>query len=250
MVEVDDMVDTIHADVSHLPPTLRKVLGYVTGTPDIQWTAGDWARFPRAAKVRLSQWPGQAVFTADGFDIEPGAWTVQAAVNGARARRQRGQRTLFYLPRSLWGPARAAVAIAGLGGWVDYGIADWSLSRAQAAELLGGRVVFVQYASPTSNPHTVIPGTRLTLAQANADLSVTLASWHPEPGSRRARKIRRRLRRAKPHPKVLAAGGGVSAGTLLAGLLGHAHVHLTPAEGAAIASVLGLLAGWLRRSAR
>jgi hypothetical protein len=62
-------------------------------------------------------------------------------------------------------------------------LADWSLSRAQADNLLGTRlhghkVVAVQWASPSSNPNTPLPRSSLTLRQANCDLSVTLDYWH------------------------------------------------------------------------
>jgi hypothetical protein len=62
-------------------------------------------------------------------------------------------------------------------------LADWSLSRAQAARLLGTRlaghkIVAVQWASPSSNPDTPLPRSSLTLRQANCDLSVTLDYWH------------------------------------------------------------------------
>ncbi|MGP0047848.1 MAG: hypothetical protein ACLPZR_03225, partial [Solirubrobacteraceae bacterium] len=61
--------------------------------------------------------------------------------------------------------------------------ADWNLSEAEATARLGtdlgnGAIIAsIQFASPTSNPDTVIPGTSITLAQANADLSVTLDAW-------------------------------------------------------------------------
>jgi hypothetical protein len=62
-------------------------------------------------------------------------------------------------------------------------LADWSLSRAQAARLLGTRldghkIVAVQWASPASNPDTPLPRSSLTLEQANCDLSVTLDYRH------------------------------------------------------------------------
>ena len=35
----------------------------------------------------------------------------------------------------------------------------------------------VQWASPTSNPNTIVPGGTQTLADANIDISVTIPSW-------------------------------------------------------------------------
>ena len=40
----------------------------------------------------------------------------------------------------------------------------------------------VHWASPTSNPGTIVPGGTLTLAQAQVDLSVAEDAWHPAPG--------------------------------------------------------------------
>jgi hypothetical protein len=64
---------------------------------------------------------------------------------------------------------------------VDLWVANWSLSEAEAARLLTTSgdypVVAVQWASPTSNPNTPVPGSTRTLAEANVDLSVTVASW-------------------------------------------------------------------------
>jgi hypothetical protein len=64
---------------------------------------------------------------------------------------------------------------------VDLWVADWSLSEAEAADLLtisgDYPVVAVQWASPASNPNTVVPGSTKTLAEANVDLSITVASW-------------------------------------------------------------------------
>ena len=39
----------------------------------------------------------------------------------------------------------------------------------------------VQWASPSSNPGTLVPGTGLTLTQANCDLSVADKSWPSVP---------------------------------------------------------------------
>jgi hypothetical protein len=65
-------------------------------------------------------------------------------------------------------------------------VADWSLSEAEAAKILTTSgdypVVAVQWASPTSNPNTLVPGSHLTLSEANVDLSITVASWFAHSG--------------------------------------------------------------------
>ena len=51
------------------------VAGYVTGTPDVQWTASDWAMFPESVLVTIDQgYQSPAVTTATVRDYEPGAW--------------------------------------------------------------------------------------------------------------------------------------------------------------------------------
>ena len=62
----------------------------------------------------------------------------------------------------------------GLGRSVFYRIADWNLSEHLAGLAAYGDVYAGQWASPTSNPNTVIPGTNHTLATANVDLNVVL----------------------------------------------------------------------------
>ena len=91
-----------------------------------------------------------------------------------------------HAPHSLSGmPAAVSAALraAGMplskcGAW----LANWNLSEAEADAALGTaiagiRIVGVQWASPTSNPGTKVPGSNLTLAQAQLDLSVTVPGW-------------------------------------------------------------------------
>ena len=53
-------------------------------------------------------------------------------------------------------------------------IADWNLDQHLADLELHADVYAGQWASPTHNPATLVPGTHLTLADAKADLSVVL----------------------------------------------------------------------------
>ena len=77
-ITVEPMIDTIHASVHNVPASAPKVAGYTTGTPDIVWTAADWARFSHS-KVRICQDEGSD-HSADVLDIEPGAATNANAV--------------------------------------------------------------------------------------------------------------------------------------------------------------------------
>lgn len=73
--------DAIHLNVSMIPRFAPVVLGYDTGTPDIRWTASDWAMFPHARHVHIDQGgPGSPVVTATVRDVETGAWDPQTAV--------------------------------------------------------------------------------------------------------------------------------------------------------------------------
>ena len=67
-------IDATHANIAQLPPGLQYA-GYSTGTPDIRWTAEDWAAHPGA--LRICQDQGATDATADYLDVERGA-----AVNG------------------------------------------------------------------------------------------------------------------------------------------------------------------------
>jgi hypothetical protein len=174
------MIDAISSNVANVPASAGKVAGYVTGTPDIQWTAADWARFPRAGHVRIDQSPDLASWisgAADVADIENGAGTQESAVAGALARKKRGWLSFIYVAQGNFAAMKDAVNAAGLSGVVSYWVANWDLSEAEAAAALTGDVAAVQWASPSSNPLTVVPGGSQTLAEANVDLSVTLPGW-------------------------------------------------------------------------
>jgi hypothetical protein len=179
------MIDSTHGSVPNVPLSTTKVAGYVTGSPDIQWTTADWARFPKASKVRIDQAPGGHAFATGGaevLDVENGAATIANAVAGVLERQKKNEYSTIYISQSnltaLQDALRAAKAVMNrVGFWV----ANWSLSETEAAAALGNELVAIQYASPTSNPLTIIPGGTMTLRQANVDLSVTLSSWYPPP---------------------------------------------------------------------
>jgi hypothetical protein len=188
------MVDTIHASVGLDLAGFPYVAGYVSGTPGIKWTPGDWGLFGHSKKVRI--WQGYAGtpvdFRAwDVIDVEKGAVTVAQAAAAVNARVTNGiQWTTIYGSDSTL--AEVAKAVQAYGGHVWVGhvnawLADWNLSLAEASKIIGTMVhgmtcIAVQWASPSSNPGTILPGTGKTLKQANVDLSVVDGTWVPSGG--------------------------------------------------------------------
>jgi hypothetical protein len=177
------MIDTIHDDVRNIPVNTPKVAGYITGTPDIQWTNADWDRFPRSGKVRINQEGSTDVREAgvgNVADCEPGAFSVAQVLEWVKLRKHSHLACAVYVSASEQGSLTSALRDAGHTG-VDLWVADWSLSEAEAAGSLttSGEypVVAVQWASPASNPDTTVPGGSLTLSEANVDLSITVRSW-------------------------------------------------------------------------
>jgi hypothetical protein len=155
-----DMVDCIHANVGqvrpHLHPNgLHVIAGYITGSPDIQWTAEDFNSIPHGIDVlRIDQSNGSNQERAIRWiakDEEPGASTAQTAVQVAGERIHAGEDELIYVDQSGLPIVEQLAAHAGLPH---------------------GEIIAYQYASPTTNPHTPLPGSSAELAQVNADLSV------------------------------------------------------------------------------
>lgn len=180
------MIDTIHDNVRNIPVGTPRVAGYVTGTADIKWTPQDWARFPKSGKAPIDQSPGLAAYASNEAmiaDIEPLAGTVPAYVRACQERVRAGHPLCFYCSQNTVAQVSAALVNAKIplaNCWVW--IANWNLSQAGADAMLGTsvagvKVVAVQWASPTSNPRTPVPGSGLTLAEANVDLSVTRPTW-------------------------------------------------------------------------
>lgn len=174
------MLDAIRGNVSNIPVKTPKVAGYVTGTADIEWTPASWARFPSSGKVRIDQSPELASWVsgaADVADMESGAATQDGVIAGALERKAKGWLSFVYVAEGNFTALSGAVNAAGISGHVQYWIANWNLSEAEAAAALTGDVVAIQYASPSSNPATVVPGGTQTLTEANLDISVTVPSW-------------------------------------------------------------------------
>ena len=159
-----DMVDVTHSTLARCLETSAEFFaGYLTGSPDIQWTSGDQEsvlhRTPPTQLVWIDQSDDISVRIADIRmieDVESGAETVTNAVLIAAKRAVAKLDTTIYI---------SAGALAGLEDVVA------------AARLPPGRIGGYQYASPTSNPATPLPGTGIILKIANADLSVMLPEW-------------------------------------------------------------------------
>lgn len=186
---MSDMVDAIHANVGNINPSVAKVAGYVTGTPDIEWTPADWDRFPNSGHVRIEQGHGDLQLEGvDAYDVEFGALSPSMMPDIIKQRIGAGHDwTTIYAGHAKLQACRLALEQAGPHGWyyghVDAWLADWNLTHAQAQALLGHElygltVRAVQWASPTSNPTTPVPWSSTTLAQAQVDLSVTQDGWH------------------------------------------------------------------------
>jgi hypothetical protein len=176
------MIDATGACAPSVPAGTAKVAGYVTGSAGICWTAADWDRF-HGSRVRIDQSPDLSAFAAgnaDVADIENGAGTAEAAAAAVAERQKNGRYSTAYVSAANLPALRDALS-AVVTNQVGFWVANWDLSEAEAAAQLGNEIVAVQWASPASNPGTLMPGSALTLAKANADLSVTLAGWYPPP---------------------------------------------------------------------
>jgi hypothetical protein len=177
------MVDTLGGHVDRIPRdywSQRRVAGYTTqaGPADgIAWTDAQFGLFPHVVRIDQANNTGMAR-NARVKDVESRAGTIADAVTIAKARHSAGLPFTIYIQDSNLAACRTAMTTAGVPNhYVTYWVANWNLTEAEAEARLGGDIVAVQWASPSSNPRTPLPGSSLTLAQANADLSITLRSW-------------------------------------------------------------------------
>ena len=168
--------DCLGSSVPHLPRDIPAIWPYVTGTtsrPDVAWTDAQIKEFPHAKVTRINQgFASPSDFDGDEFDVELGAWTVAQAAGIVQVRRARKWSTRFYCVWAAYGAIKQQLARLGIGRSVYFRIADWSLSQPTATLAVHDDIYAVQWASPTSNPGTNLPGTGLTLAQSGADLNV------------------------------------------------------------------------------
>jgi hypothetical protein len=162
------MGDAIHLNVPALAQAgTDMVAGYVTGTPDIQWTASDFALFAGKVVVTIDQGAnGSPVGSANVRDVEAGAWTPAAAVQlaGWTAPRPTIYCNLSTLP-----------AVTGAGWTGDVWLADLTSAPPTSPPPVGGvNVVAQQYA--------------LSVAGAY-DLSVVFDPAWPSATTRKATKM-------------------------------------------------------------
>ncbi len=182
MTAIDWGFDCPGSEVQHLISAKVKpaaIWPYITGTDGIAWTPEEIDYFRRGgAHVYLvnqgfSQGPAQAL-DGDEFDVESGAWTLSSLRTVVAKRREVHWSTRVYCTWSNYGVIKEALAEDGTGKSVFFRIADWNLDQHLAELELHADVYAGQWASPATNPATLIPGTSLTLAEAGADLSVFL----------------------------------------------------------------------------
>lgn len=187
--DVTDMVDCTHSALPRVRQCLEviKVIGgYITGTSDIRWTPEDFTSIPDDVTVLSVDQSDLDLPLLSNVkrvvkDVERGASTISQAVHVAKQRITRGDDYIVYVSQGDLSALEGAMRHAGLPH---------------------GEIIAYQWASDTSNPHTILPGTRLTLREANCDLSVirkdVLAQLHPSPSNRRSH----------PHPTPSSHGEG------------------------------------------
>ncbi|MGH3261622.1 MAG: hypothetical protein ACRDNS_06475 [Trebonia sp.] len=233
------LIDAIAGD-SHNIPAENPVAGYLTGD-GVAWSATDWDRFT-GPRIRILQratstevWP-----QADVLDVETGALTIAQAVDIARWRAARKLKTVIYIQASRLAGARAALnRVAG----IDYWVANWVLTELEARALIGGAIVAIQYASPDNTPpdHDLVPHSKLTIIQANVDLSAASSAWlasftPAKPKPKAKVKMKRPTVRAafntavSVHPKTAAGTIGATIITAAGAFAKAKGVHLTGAD--------------------
>lgn len=169
--QVGNMVDCTGAAFDVCRATnAERMAGYVTGSEGVAWTPAQFAlaaanepgRNQRAV-LRIDQSDSDLPLISEAKvakDIEPGASGDPVAVEVAKQRLAAGDDYTLYTSSGNMQALEDAVAAAGLPP---------------------GEIVAYQWASPSSNPGTLLPGTALTIKQAGADLSVVKSSWLPLP---------------------------------------------------------------------
>lgn len=185
------MVDVTEKYAPGIPIGIPKMGLYGTGTPDVKASALTLRRFAESGLVIIDQSPALSVYgklTANVADVEAKCGTQESFLDETAERYKSGHEGWIYGGWQMISSAGAAMDarnmdLANTGAW----LADWNLNEKEASALIGTRIngiriVAVQWASPTSNPHdALVPGTNRTLAELNCDVSVALASWYPKP---------------------------------------------------------------------
>lgn len=177
MIKAVRMIDTIGQNLGSIVGfdywQQRPVMSYTTRS--FAATHAQRASFKHF--VGIDQAPENGLF--DGArvkDIEPGA----GLNSNAAALVHAGMHFVLYTFLANLATAKSAV---GHSPNVLYWLADWNLNEAGALDYLGTHpdTVAVQWASPSSNPGTIVPGTGgRSIRSLNVDLSVgKLDFWLP-----------------------------------------------------------------------
>jgi hypothetical protein len=151
--------DAIHANVEAIPVNAPVVMGYDTGTPDIKWTAADWARFTTPRKVHIDQGGrGSPVLTSTVRDVETGAWSPEMASRDTKG----------------WNPARPTIYCN-----------QSTLPRVLAAGWRGDLWLAEPTGTPPSTP-PIVPNCTVVAVQYaflnSSDLSVVFDHDWPQKG--------------------------------------------------------------------
>jgi hypothetical protein len=175
-------VDFTHDSVASVPAVKGNLYAlYATGTANIVATAADIAKYKNAGAgvVMIDQSEALGMFSegdADVADVESGAATPATAAAAVLKRQAQGWQSTLYVSYSSLSALSAAISNK---TGVIFGVADYSWSEAKAEQMLAANSnwAYVQYGDPASNPNTLVPGTKVTLAQCNADIDVAQESW-------------------------------------------------------------------------
>jgi hypothetical protein len=157
---------------------------YATGSGGIEETLAqvNAAKGAGMGIVLIDQTPELDLFAAgkaDVADIEAYAGTATAAHRAVAARQARGERSDLYASWSNQPSLKAAISSP---AGVMYWVADYSWSIGYSMTMLNSHPDWssIQYGDPNSNPGTLVPGTHVTLAQANADIDIAKSAWAAE----------------------------------------------------------------------
>lgn len=170
-------IDAESSSAVHVPKHVPVFWPYITGTPDVIWSPTQIATVDAGLVITVDQGYDRInPLLPDEFDVEAHAITTQQAAAIALARADARKITRFYGTWATMADVSEELAFQELLRNVWWRISDWNLDEEMAKSALVNNVYAVQWASPTSNPHTLIPGTNTTLAAGNADLSVAIVT--------------------------------------------------------------------------
>lgn len=179
------------ADPANIPAWTEAVAGYTHGWPKWQdpWLLATHQP-RRASRLILIDNTGTTPDRADILDVETGAATVSHIRTWVEARHHHSVWSWVYCSQSKLDACRQAAAGLNCHFWV----ANWDLDLAQATALIGGDIIGVQWASPSSN------------GLAGYDLSVIADSFFPPTDLARARMLLLdAARKVSPAAPALAA---------------------------------------------